>query len=127
MQKLARHSTVELTPGRYIHAGLFDLSSAVNALPRLPIKDASRTERAVMRATGTDDFSGPSTGPILAQAAADARQRLSTNDNADGIPAEKEKPPNDRGISHKSKPLRVADNHSQAERGGFCWASSLSH
>lgn len=62
-QKLARHSTVELTLGRYTHAGLFDLSSAVNALPPLPIKDAPKTERTVMRATGTDDFSGLSTGP----------------------------------------------------------------
>ena len=44
MQKLARHSTVELTLGRYTHAGLFDLSSAVNALPPLPIKDAPQTE-----------------------------------------------------------------------------------
>ncbi len=130
MQKLARHSTVELTLGRYTHAGLFDLSSAVNALPPLPVKDAPKTERAVMRATGTDDFSGPSTGPKLApnvwasgpklaQTAADARQRMSKIDNADGVPAEKEKPPNDRGISCKSDQLRVADNQRQAERGGF--------
>ncbi len=33
MQRLARHSTVELTIGRYTHAGLFDLSAAVNKLP----------------------------------------------------------------------------------------------
>lgn len=30
MQELARHSTVELTIGRYTHAGLFDLASAVD-------------------------------------------------------------------------------------------------
>ncbi len=120
MQKLARHSTVELTLGRYTHAGLFDLSSAVNALPPLPVKDAPKTERGVMRATGTDDFSGPSTGPKLApkvwasgpklaQAAADARQRLSTIDNADGVPAENDKPPNDRGFQHKSESLTTIE------------------
>ena len=70
MQMLARHSTVELTLGRYTHAGLFDLSSAVNALPPLPLADAPQNELAFMRATGTDSdtgatpqVSGPSTGP----------------------------------------------------------------
>ena len=36
MQRLARHSTVELTIGRYTHAGLTDLSSAVDKFPSLP-------------------------------------------------------------------------------------------
>ena len=39
MQRLARHSTIELTIGRYTHAGLFDLSAAVNRLPALPMVD----------------------------------------------------------------------------------------
>jgi integrase len=37
MQMLARHSTVELTLGRYAHASLHDLGSAVGALPALPV------------------------------------------------------------------------------------------
>ncbi len=37
LQTLARHSTVELTIGRYCHAGLFDLSAADDQLPRLPM------------------------------------------------------------------------------------------
>lgn len=37
MQRLARHSTVELTIGRYTHAGLDDLSMAVGKLPALPV------------------------------------------------------------------------------------------
>ncbi len=56
MQMLARHSTVELTIGRYVHAGLFDLSSAVDRLPQLKIgtgKD-DQQERQILRATGTD-------------------------------------------------------------------------
>ena len=35
MQKLARHSTVELTLGRYTHANLHDLAAAVDGMPRL--------------------------------------------------------------------------------------------
>ena len=49
MQRLARHSTVELTLGRYTHAGLFDLQSAVDKLPPLPSMDDPQT----LRATGT--------------------------------------------------------------------------
>ena len=36
MQRLARHSTVELTIGRYTHANLLDLGAAVDRLPELP-------------------------------------------------------------------------------------------
>ena len=52
MQRLARHSTVELTLGRYTHAGLFDLKSAVGKLPALPTTTETRQES--IRATGTD-------------------------------------------------------------------------
>jgi integrase len=51
MQKLARHSTVELTLGRYTHAGLFDLASAVNELPILPT-EAKRDEPPKLSQTG---------------------------------------------------------------------------
>ncbi len=83
-----------------------------------------------MRATGTDDFSGPPTGPKLApkvwasgpklaHTADDARQQLSTNDNADGVSAENEKTPNDRENQHKSERVTITDNHRKAERGGL--------
>ena len=56
MQRLARHSTVELTIGRYTHAGLFDLSAAVNKLPALPMVDPRpQDERQLLQATGTND------------------------------------------------------------------------
>ena len=56
MQRLARHSTVELTIGRYTHAGLFDLSAAVNKLPALPMVDPTpQNERQTLQATGTND------------------------------------------------------------------------
>ena len=56
MQKLARHSTVELTLGRYTHANLHDLAAAVDGMPRLPIESSPQTEsaRQILRATGTD-------------------------------------------------------------------------
>jgi len=54
MQRLARHSTVELTLGRYTHAGLYDLAAAVDQLPSLPVKSPSHREPAVLKATGTD-------------------------------------------------------------------------
>ena len=54
MQKLARHSTVELTLGRYTHADLFDLADAVEKLPRLGIENPPQPQQAVLRATGTD-------------------------------------------------------------------------
>ena len=56
LQKLARHSTVELTLGRYTHANLHDLASSVDAMPRLPVEPSQPTENAaqILRATGTD-------------------------------------------------------------------------
>lgn len=53
MQMLARHSTVELTLGRYTHAGLFDLSAAIDRLPALPI-DLEKRIQTPARKTGTD-------------------------------------------------------------------------
>ncbi len=41
MQKLARHSTVELTIGRYTHANLDDLGAAVRQMATLPLSETS--------------------------------------------------------------------------------------
>ena len=41
MQKLARHSTVELTIGRYTHTNINDLGSAVQQMIRLPLTDST--------------------------------------------------------------------------------------
>jgi hypothetical protein len=54
MQRLARHTTVELTLGKYTHVSLHDLAGAVEGLPPLPI-DVSEPSVDVLRATGTDD------------------------------------------------------------------------
>ena len=57
MQRLARHSTVELTIGRYTHASLFDLGAAVANLPKLPTgsePSSTAAEPVALRATGTD-------------------------------------------------------------------------
>ena len=56
MQRLARHTTVELTLGRYTHANLYDLAAAVNGLPPLPgITSPLEGQAEIHRATGTDD------------------------------------------------------------------------
>ena len=57
MQRLARHTTVELTLGRYTHAGLYDLSSAVDALPPLPITGDG--QQTILQATGTYAVDAP--------------------------------------------------------------------
>ncbi|MGD9856814.1 MAG: hypothetical protein AB7U20_17845, partial [Planctomycetaceae bacterium] len=54
MQTPAGHSTADLTIGRDCHAGLFDLSAAVDRLPQLPICPPNDSERQVLGATGTD-------------------------------------------------------------------------
>src|SRR5262249_15087890 len=64
-QTLARHSTVQLTIGRYAHAGLHDLAAAVDSLPKLL---PSGPEREALAATGTDGGNdqitlGPNLGP----------------------------------------------------------------
>ena len=68
-QKLARHCDIRLTLGRYAHAGLHDLTAAVDALPNmLP----TAAEREALAATGTDGKRPPmprngknSLGPFL--------------------------------------------------------------
>jgi len=57
MQRLARHSTVELTIGRYTHANVYDLAAGVAALPPLPTGEKpDQQEQQVLRASGTDDY-----------------------------------------------------------------------
>jgi hypothetical protein len=51
-QTLARHSTATLTLGRYAHAGLFDLTTAISATPSLSSGTPEPAE--VLAATGTD-------------------------------------------------------------------------
>jgi integrase len=59
VQTLARHSTVQLTLGRYAHAGLFDLAAAVSDLPSiLPGECPSNSNLDALRATGTDGPAG---------------------------------------------------------------------
>jgi len=55
MQRLARHTSVELTIGRYTHASLYDLASAVDGLPALPLAGSgAEPETEELKATGTD-------------------------------------------------------------------------
>ena len=73
-QTLARHSTVQLTLGRYAHTGMYDLAAAVDALPPLLGTEPAQVQ---LSATGTDGktgkaskgqkFLGPNLGPQTAK------------------------------------------------------------
>ena len=67
-QILARHSTVQLTLGRYAHAGHNDLASAVNSLPSiLPPENLARADVGVLQAApGAVPSSSSETGQALA-------------------------------------------------------------
>ena len=54
MQRLARHTTVELTLGKYTHANLYDLASAVDGLPPLPTGSTNDETSGELQATGTN-------------------------------------------------------------------------
>ena len=58
MQRLARHTSVALTLGRYTHANLFDLAGAVDGMPPLLIdkheSNDDQTAAVPLRATRTD-------------------------------------------------------------------------
>ncbi len=117
MQRLARHSTVELTIGRYTHAGLFDLSAAVNKLPALPMVDQTPLdELQPLHATGTNDQDSlpPIRHSVLVArmvARADEKTgfRVMTADesDADKVPFDRNaKRPENQGVC---EPLMTAD------------------
>lgn len=51
-----RHSDIKLTMMTYTDPKLLDVQGALDALPSLPLNDASRSQREVAKATGTDDL-----------------------------------------------------------------------
>jgi hypothetical protein len=53
IKSLARHSTPTLTLGVYAHVGLFDQTSALDALPSTA-PTAPSTEAEILSPTGTD-------------------------------------------------------------------------
>ena len=57
MQRLVRHTTVQLTLGRYTHANLFDLKAAVDLLPPLSSPSTNEREAVKLQAAGTDHMS----------------------------------------------------------------------
>ncbi len=124
-QKLARHCDPKLTANHYTHLSLHDLTSAVSRLaaPRQP-----HQERQTMMATGTEesraDFTGPSTGPKLAQKPENRREALTTAANssaancaAEHPPPETRKPRKNRGSEHDCEsvisPVKSAEGGSR--------------
>lgn len=80
MQRLARHSTVELTLGRYTHAGLYDLAEAVERLPSLPVESGDQRQVTPLRATGTDGNRKSVVAPLVAPVGAKSCRTMTTAD-----------------------------------------------
>jgi len=93
MQRLARHSTVELTLGRYTHAGLYDLAAAVDRLPSLPVKSPSRHVPAVLRATGTDGNRDSVVAPLVAPIGAKTCGTMTTGEETEASDDDEEPSP----------------------------------
>jgi hypothetical protein len=74
-QELARHSAVQLTLAWYVHAGLYNLTAAVNALASL----TSGPQPEALTATGTD-------GASKSLARSLAHERRIDGTMRDGIP-----------------------------------------
>ncbi len=63
-QELARHSDVRLTMDRYTHAGLYDLTAAVESLPSILPPPAGDNQSEALAATGTDAAHCPQYCPV---------------------------------------------------------------
>src|SRR5262249_272838 len=95
-QTLARHSTVQLTVGRYAHANLYDLMTTVEALPPLA---PAWTASELLAATGTDGRQislGPNLGPQPA-ISGDFQRQAETQGVSAGIPLSAAKSPEKHG------------------------------
>ena len=64
-QAAMRHSNIDLTMNVYTDPKLLDVQGALDSLPSLDWKSSPSTERAVMRATGTDDSMSSALVPLL--------------------------------------------------------------
>jgi hypothetical protein len=65
-QELARHSTPNLTIGRYSHTRLHDLETALDSLPSFTGPETGE-DQAALQATGTDDDTATEVGQRWAQ------------------------------------------------------------
>ncbi len=112
MQRLARHSTVELTLGRYTHASVYDLAAGVGALPPLPIGPKSiKAERQTLRATGTDDAT-PNVLPLrLPETAAKPSNRM--HRSAVQATGDDEAEPSNAGLSTHAQVVKLHRDSAQ--------------
>jgi integrase len=82
-QELMRHSDPRLTMNRYTRAKLHDLGAAVEKLPTMTTPPDTGTERAALKATGTDGGCGSDAVPD-AVAGGSGRVRLRTTEESEG-------------------------------------------
>ncbi len=120
MQKLARHSTVELTIGRYTHANLNDLGAAVRQMSPLPLS-------AKANSGTSNDESSESDSDLVALMVAGFSdnhcQSLKTIDESTAQRAEEPLPNVDSRNPHQTKVFEddcgCLIAFDKAERGGF--------
>ena len=102
MQRLARHSTVELTIGRYTHANLTDLSDAVARMPDILVAPL------VALAVAETGATAPQT-PL-------AEKNRTTEGHGQMVAPEMQKPLQLQGFLFDREPIGLTTH---AERQGF--------
>jgi hypothetical protein len=125
-QELMRHSDPRLTLNRYTRAKLHDLGAVVEKLPKLSAAPDREPERAVLRATGTDDGCSSDAVPD-AGAGGSGRLRLRSDEESEGSEADaddeqaaKKKPLQLQGFEEGREPLTISEC---GEGGILFWAS----
>jgi len=113
MQRLARHTTVELTLGRYTHANLYDLAGAVDGMPRLPIDDDSNDDQTAavpLRATGTDSVQPRPQKMVAGMVAGLSDNHCISMTSIDNLPATTEVPTGIKTVATTAAASRPVDN-----------------
>ena len=120
MQRLARHTDIRLTIGRYTHASLLDLAGAVNRMPPLPTNSGKPTSEVQdRRMTGTDGRPTQVDNPRSRRARVDKelaiyidsdRQPVTTTDHNNDRIADSRDPPQHSIETDSCNPLIMEDN-----------------
>lgn len=107
-QRLARHSDVNLTLGRYTHLLLTDEAEGLAALPELPslFDDHTGQKEQILGATGTDDATGEKTLPLFLPKTSTAQCRSMLKSEDSGSLGKPESSPN----SEHEKSLKPLEN-----------------
>ena len=79
-QAAMRHSSIDLTMNVYTDPKLLDVAGALESLPSLPLSGGPQTDRAAVKATGTDDYRSSPFAPAFAPTADESSKSESSAD-----------------------------------------------